>query len=189
MTKTLRLWLLNLDLTVDHGQLRRLGLERFPTLRFVVVAGRDDFVAQRSARVARRDNPNRGPEMVERRTLRGGGWRSNLALSFCPSGSSTTTLLRPLSPSDWPAASSTRIRQTTFSSRLNWLLSTQNGPGAPGCAPRTRSPSTNNCLRATPWAPAASTSPTMAAKSTTTGNAFMKAPPAATRLAGFRGRS
>src|SRR6478609_676084 len=106
----------------------------------------------------------------------GGGWRSNLASSFCPSGSSTTTLLRPLSSSDWPAASSTRIRQTTFSSRLNWLLSTQNGPGAPCCAPRTRSPSTNNCLRATPWAPAASTSPTMAVKPTTTGNAFIKSP-------------
>ena len=44
-------------------------------------------------------------------------------------------------------------------------------------------------LRAAPSAPAVSTSPTMAVKATTTGNAFMKAPPAATRLAGFRGRS
>src|SRR6188472_2522955 len=71
MTKTLWLWLLDLDLTVDHGQLRRLGLERLPGLRLVVLAGCDDFVAQRSARVARRDGPHRGPEMVERRTLRG----------------------------------------------------------------------------------------------------------------------
>src|SRR6476619_285131 len=86
MTKTLRLWLFNLDLTVDHGQLRRLGLERFPTLRFVVVAGRDDFVAQRSARVARRDNPNRGPEMVERRTLRGGRMAIELGVELLSVG-------------------------------------------------------------------------------------------------------
>src|SRR6476620_11304301 len=72
MTKTLRLWLFDLDLAVDHGQLRRLGLERLPSLRLAVAAGRDDLVAQRPARVARRDRPHRGPEMVERRTLR---WR------------------------------------------------------------------------------------------------------------------
>src|SRR3954447_3904484 len=72
MTKTLRLWLFDLDLAVDHGQLRRLGLERLPSLRLAIAAGRDDLVAQRPARVARRDRPHRGPEMVERRTLR---WR------------------------------------------------------------------------------------------------------------------
>src|SRR4051794_33874464 len=72
MTETLRLWLFDLDLAVDHGELRRLGLERLPSLRLAVAAGRADLVAQRPARVARRDRPHRGPEMVERRTLR---WR------------------------------------------------------------------------------------------------------------------
>src|SRR3954467_14446290 len=72
MTKTLRLWLFDLDLAVDHGQLRRLGLERLPSLRLGVAAGRDDLVAQRPARVAGWYRPHRGPEMVERRTLR---WR------------------------------------------------------------------------------------------------------------------
>jgi len=39
---------------------------------------------------------------------------------------------------------------------------TQNGPGAPCCAPRTRSPSKNSCLGAAPWAFAASMRANMA---------------------------
>src|SRR6185295_14307257 len=86
MTKTLRLWLFDLDLTVDHGQLRRLGLERLPSLRLAVLAGRDDFVAQRPARVARRDGPHRGPEMVERRTLRRGRMAIELGVELLSVG-------------------------------------------------------------------------------------------------------
>src|ERR1700691_4150763 len=60
----------DLDIAVDHGELRRLALERLPGLRVAVEIRGNDFVAQRSAWIRARDDPNCGPEMVDRRTGR-----------------------------------------------------------------------------------------------------------------------
>src|SRR5215475_2768381 len=51
----------------------------------------------------------------------------------------------PAISSGLPCRLRTRMRNTTFSPRLNWLVSTQIGPVAPsGVLPRTISPSTNS---------------------------------------------
>src|SRR5262245_12943783 len=51
----------------------------------------------------------------------------------------------PAVSSGLPCRLRTRMRNTTFSPRLNWLVSTQIGPVAPsGVLPRTMSPSTNS---------------------------------------------
>src|SRR5262249_38467214 len=51
----------------------------------------------------------------------------------------------PAVSSGLPCRLRTRIRNTTFSPRLNWLVSTQIGPVAPsGVVPPTMSPSTNS---------------------------------------------
>src|SRR5262245_46769153 len=51
----------------------------------------------------------------------------------------------PAVSSGLPCRLRTRMRKTTFSPRLNWLVSTQIGPVAPsGVLPRTMSPSTNS---------------------------------------------
>src|SRR5258708_35572630 len=87
------------------------------------------------------------------------GWGPKWASIFWPSGISTTRLLSPLSSSDLPFSSRTRKRQTIFSRCLNWLSSTQTGPGAPAWPPRTMSPSKNSLAPPAPWACAAEPKP------------------------------
>src|SRR5262249_21178704 len=69
MTGTFRLWLLDLDFAGDHGQLGGVALERLPSLRLALQVRGDDLVGQRAARIARRDEPDGGPEMVDGWTL------------------------------------------------------------------------------------------------------------------------
>ena len=70
--------------------------------------------------------------------------------------------LMPFSSSSSPLTVRTRMRKTTFSPRLNWLLSTQIGPVAPSAVlPRTMSPSMNSFCAC--WASAAEANPSMVA--------------------------
>src|SRR4051794_24293898 len=63
--------LLDLDLADDDLELRGHPLERLPGLRLPVEPGRRHLVGEGAARIARRDDPDAGPEMIRRRSLGG----------------------------------------------------------------------------------------------------------------------
>src|SRR4051812_1314211 len=56
--------LLDLDLAVENGELRRLHLERLPRMRVALKVCRDDFVGKGAGGIFLGNDPRRGPEII-----------------------------------------------------------------------------------------------------------------------------